>query len=92
MKKQNPALGWKAMVQVVERNFAEKDLVVPLDSGSNTTQQCTPDEKKANSRAGCISKRIANQSRKVIVPLCLALLRPHPNTYVWYLSTRKMFI
>lgn len=36
MKKQNPALGWKAMVQpvvqVVERNFAEKDLVVPLDS------------------------------------------------------------
>lgn len=60
MKKENPALGWNAMVQpavqVVERSFARNDLVVPLDNSLNTTRQCTLAERRPTTQRAVLAK------------------------------------
>ncbi|CAM5171140.1 unnamed protein product [Natator depressus] len=56
---------------------AEKDLGVTVDEKLDTSQHCALVAKKANGRLGCISRSIASRSRDVIIPVYLALVRPH---------------
>jgi len=58
---------------------AEKDLGVLVDEKPDVSHQCALTAQKASCIQGCSKRSVARRSRKVILPLFSALVRPPPG-------------
>lgn len=59
------------------QQLCRKGLGDSADSKLNISQQCSLKAMKTNRSLSCISKSINSTSRELIIPFCLALVRPH---------------
>jgi len=62
---------------LLQSSSVERYLGVLVDDRLTMSQQCALAAKKAKGILGCIKKSVASRSRKVLLPLYSALVRPH---------------
>jgi len=61
-------------------DLCDRDLGVLVNDKLTKSQQCAQVAIRANGLLGSINKSVASRSRKVLLPLNSALVRPHWST------------
>jgi len=91
MGQSNPKHKYRLGGERIQSSPEEKDLGVLIDEKLNITQQYVLTAQKDNCILGCIKRSMASRSRKVILPLYSAVVRPHLESCVqlWSPQHRK---
>jgi len=84
----NPCYQYKLGDEGIESSSAETDLEVMVEGKMYMRQRCPLAAHKANCILGCIKRCMTSRSRKVILPLYSALLRPHLEYCIQMWSTQ----
>ncbi|TRZ26842.1 hypothetical protein HGM15179_000312 [Zosterops borbonicus] len=90
LRKNNPRHQHGLGTDLLGSSSAEEDLGVLVDNRLSMSQQWVLVAKKAKGILGCIRKSIASKLRKVILPLCSALVRPHLKSSVQFWDPQDM--
>jgi len=72
----------------IESSPEEKDLGVLTDKKLNKTWKYSLETQKTDCILGCIKRSVASKARKVILPLCSALVRPHLESCIQFWSSQ----
>ena len=75
----NPRYQHRLGDEGIEGSPAKKDLGLLVDEKLDMSHQCALAAQKANHILGCINRSVASKLREGILPLCSALVRPHPG-------------
>jgi len=86
----NPKHKYRLGREWIESSPEVKDLGVLVDKKLNMTRQCALAAQMANHILGCIKSSVASRVRKVILPLCSALVRPHLESCIQLWSPQHM--
>ena len=78
--KNNTRYQYRLRTDPLESSAGRRDLGVLVDSRVTISQHC----KKANGTLGCIRWSVVSRSKKVLLPLYSALVRPHLQYYVQF--------
>jgi len=77
LARNKPKQQYRLRADQLESSSVERDQGVLVDDKLAMSQQCALVAKKANGLLGCIKKSVISRSRKVLLPLYSALVRPH---------------
>ncbi|KAJ7403020.1 hypothetical protein BTVI_81215 [Pitangus sulphuratus] len=82
-----PKYQYRLGSDLLESSSAEKDLGLLVNDNLTMSQQCAFVARRASGILECIGNSVAKRSRKVVLPLYLALVRPHPEILCPFLGS-----